>query len=44
MKCRQPVTDLPVAKQWFKFASTVVAVVTDLPRGSGMSIGIISCT
>ena len=33
---------LPVAKQWFKFASTVVVVVTGLPRGCGISFGMIS--
>ena len=27
-KCRHPVKDLPVAKQWFKLASMVVVVVT----------------
>ena len=39
---KQPVTDLPVAKQWFKFVSTVVVVVTGLPRGSGISFGMSS--
>ena len=31
-KCKQPVRDLPVAKQWLRFASTVVVVVTVLPK------------
>ena len=39
-----PVKDFPVAKQWFKLASTVVVVVTALPSGSGMSSGRISWT
>ena len=34
---KQPVKDLPVA-----FASTVVVIVTVLPKGSGISFGIIS--
>ena len=41
-KWRHPVKDLPVAKQWFKFASMVVVVITALPSGSGMSSGRIS--
>ena len=32
IKCYQPVKDLPIAKQWFKFASAVVVVVTVLPK------------
>ena len=40
--CKQTVTDLPVAKQWFKFASTVLVVATVLPKGSGISFGMIS--
>ena len=43
-KWRHPVRDLPVAKQWFKLASMVVAVTTALPSGSGMSSGRISWT
>ena len=43
-KCWQPVSDLPVARQSFKCACTVVVVVTVFPRGLGMSSGMISLT
>ena len=36
-KCKQPVRDLPVAKQGLRFASTVVVVVTVVQNGSGIS-------
>ena len=43
-KSRHPVKDFPVAKQWFKLASIIVAAATALPSGSGMSSGRISWT
>ena len=39
---RHAVRDAPVARQWRKLASSVVVVVTDLPRGLGQSLGMIS--
>ena len=41
-KWRHAVRDAPVARQWRRLASSVVVVVTDLPRGLGQSLGLIS--
>ena len=41
-KWRDAVRNAPVARQWRRLASSVVVVVTDLPRGLGQWLGIIS--
>ena len=41
-KWRLAVRDAPVARQWRRLASSVVVVVTDLPRGLQQLLGIIS--
>ena len=41
-KWRHAVRHAPVARQWRRLASSVVVVVTDLPRGLGQLLGIIS--
>ena len=40
-KWRHTVTAAPAAQQWRRLASSVVVVVTDLPRGLGQLLGII---
>ena len=37
-------SDLPAARQWFKFASSVLVLVTVFPRGLELSSGMISLT
>ena len=41
-KWRHAVSDAPVARQWRRLASRVVVVETDLPRGLGQLLGMIS--
>ena len=38
-KWRHAVRDAPVVRQWRRLASSVVVVVTDLPRGLGQLLG-----
>ena len=41
-KWKHAVSDARVARQWRRLASRVVVVVTDLPRGLGQLLGMIS--
>ena len=43
-KWRHELRGVPVARQWRRLASSGVVVVTDLPRGLGQLLWIISCT